>query len=263
MSNHVHFVVTDPKGQLSKFLQTFDSMLSRQLNAMRGTKGSNFERDPGIQAIADQAGVIVQSVYSLANPLAAHLVQHLREWKASSSYSLEYDEAVTFPRPRCGLWAETKGPARRGKHPSRARLRYRGRSKAPMSATFKLARPDVRMDLDDPALRQLIRDQVEERAEDLVKERKKEGIKVLGWRRVVTQHYLATPNTSHPLFNRRPRVTGRDPSACAKLLAKLERFVKAYRVALKAFRGGGWPTFPYGTLQMAERYDVACAKAPP
>ncbi len=39
MSNHFHFVVTDPKGKLSELLQHFDSMPSRQLTALPGTTG--------------------------------------------------------------------------------------------------------------------------------------------------------------------------------------------------------------------------------
>ena len=263
MSNHFHMVVTDPKGRISDFLREFDSMLSRQLNALRGTTGSNFAREPGIQVIADGEGVIDKSVYSQTNPLVAHLVEHLRKWKASSSLHLEYGDIVTFARPKCGLWAETLGPARKGKHPSGGRPRYRGRSKAPQSATLTLTRPDVRMDLTPKELRDVIRDRVAECEEELIEERRRTGKKVVGWLGVVTRHYLATPKTPRVLFQRRPRVTGHDPSACAKVLEKLERFVAAYREALDAFCGGGWPTFPYGTLQMAQRYHVDCAKVPP
>jgi putative transposase len=263
MSNHFHLCATDPNGRVSKFLQEFDSMLSRQLNALRGTTGKNFESEPGIQVVADREGAIDKSVYMLTNPLAAHLVEHLRQWKAASSFSLEYGESVTFRRPRCGLWAETRQTRRRGKHPSRGRLRYRGRSKAPETATLTLACPDMGTDSSPTQVRRLIRDRVIAREKELIEERRRTGKKVLGWRRVVTQHYLATPRSPRALFQRRPRVTGNDPSACAKAIAKLERFVAAYRAALEAFKGGGWPTFPYGTLQMAERYGVKCATAPP
>jgi hypothetical protein len=230
---------------------------------MRGTTGTNFAKEPGIQVIADDEGVIEKSVYSLANPLAAHLVEHLRQWKASSSFDLEYGEPVTFARPKCGLWAETLGPARKGKHPSRGRLRYRGRSNAPETATLTLTRPRVRMNSSPEQLREVIRGRVADIEEELIEERRRTGRKVVGWLGVVTRHYLATPKTPRVFFERSPRVTGHDSSACAKVLEKLERFVAAYRRALAAFRGGGWPTFPFGTLQMAQRYHVDCEKRPP
>jgi hypothetical protein len=263
MANHFHLCATDPKGRISAFLQDFDSRLSRQLNALRGTTGKNFESEPGIQAVVDRDCVIDKSVYTLANPLSAHLVAHLRQWKGASSSALEYGEPVTFRRPRCGLWAESRSPRRAGKHPSRGRLRYRGRSKAPETATLTLACPPVGSGTSPKQVRERIRDRVIAREKELIEERRRTGKKVLGWRGVVTQHYLATPSSPRALFQRRPRVTGTDRSACAKALEKLDRFVAAYRTALEAFKNGERPVFPHGTLQMAQRYQVKCATAPP
>jgi putative transposase len=264
MSNHFHLVATDPRGVISDFLCEFDSMLSRQLNALRGTTGTNFEREPGILAIADSGGIIEKAIYTLCNPLVAHLVKHLREWKASSSFGLEYGESVTFARPKCGLWTETRRPERKGKHPSRWRLKYRGRSKAPETARLTLVRPKAMLELDDEELRRYIRDRVAEREEELIEERRRTKTQVVGWLGVIAQHYLAMPSTPRVLFQRRPRVAGSNPGACAILLETLERFVHAYRLALAAFKAGERSSvFPYGTLQMVRRYDVACATAPP
>jgi putative transposase len=263
LSNHYHMAATDPEGSLSDFMRNFHSMLSRQLNAIRGTTGSNFEKRPSIQVIVDGGGVVDKSVYTLVNPLAADLVARLRDWKASSSLGLEYGREVTFSRPRCGLWAETKSKAQAGKHPSRGRLRYRGRSSAPETAVLKLVRPDVPQERADQELRTHIRARVAECEQELVDERRRTKTKVLGWVGVVSQSYLAVPASSRVLFDRQPRVTGRDRGACAAVLGKLDRFVAAYRRALADFHGGGWPTFPYGTLQMARRYGVKCATAPP
>ena len=264
LSNHFHFVATDPHGRLSDFLQQFDSMLSRQLNALRGTTGSNFEKYPGIQIVVDALGVLDKAIYTLCNPVAAHLVARVRHWKGSCSFGLEYGEAVVLKRPKCGLWAETKAPKRKGKHESGPRMRYRGRSKTPEVATFTLTRPAVHVgELSDTELRRLVRDGVAAREKELAEQRAEKKVGVLGWLRVVTQHYFATPTTPRPLFQRRPRVTGRDKSLCAAVGRKLDAFVKAYRLALEAFLAGAPSVFPYGTLQMVRRYRVACATAPP
>lgn len=262
MSNHFHLVATDPAGTLSDFLQEFNSLLSRQLNALRGTKGTNFEARPSIQIIADAGGILDKSVYTLVNPLAAHLVKYLRQWKASSSFGMDYGRPVTFVRPRCGLWAETLGPAPKGKHASKARLRYRGRSDAPETVTFELARPAVDMHRTSSELREEVRKRVADRERELIEERRGGGIEVLGWLNVVKQHYLAVPTTREPLFERRPRVTGRCSKACSTVLEKLTRFVGAYRAALELFRAGEQAVFPYGTLLMARRFGVECAPAP-
>lgn len=264
LSNHFHFSAKDPEGRISEFLQQFDSMLSRQLNALRGTTGVNFEREPGIVRIVDGEGLVQKSVYTLTNAVSAHLVERVRHWKGPSSYHLEYGEAVTVERPKCGLWAETRSGRRSGKHPSRWRRRYRGRSRAPQTATFTLARPDARPDLTSSQLRAEIRRRVAAREEELIEERRRTGKKVLGWLGVLRQHYLAVPTSSRVLFERRPRLTGHDKEACARFAKVLTRFTAAYRHALTRFKAGArTTTFPYGTLQMARRYNLRCATAPP
>lgn len=80
---------------------------------------------------------------------------------------------------------------------------------------------------------------------------------------MIRQRYLAVPASSRVLFERRPRVTGHDKRACADFGKLLVRFAKAYRRALEAFKRGVPTTFPFGTLQMAQRYNVPCATAPP
>lgn len=263
MSDHYHFAATDPGGRISAFLQEFNSMLSRQLNALRGTVGVNFEREPGIQAIVDEPGVIQKAIYTLVNPLVAHLVARLRHWKASSSQHMEYGEPVTFTRPKCGLWAERRERRRKGRPGSRGRLRYRGRSTAPEAVTFTLARPQARMDLTSSELRKLVRGQVAAKETELIEERRATGRKVEGWLGVITRRYLEVPSTPREHFGLRPRVTGEDAGACHRMLERLEIFTRAYRVALDAFKNGARPTFPYGTLQVAQRYGLTCATAPP
>jgi hypothetical protein len=279
---------------MSEFLQRFDSQLSKQLNALRGETHANFARDPSIMRIADAGGILRQSVYTLTNPLKVDLVEFLREWKGSSSIGLEYGQVVTFARPERGIWAPTRGRARRGRHPSRRRLAYRGRSKAPPSVTFALARPAIRPELSDAELRKEVVDAAEAREAELMAARKKARRGVLGWNEVLRTSHTATPRTSRVLFQRRPRVTGTDPAKCAAVLSRVLGFEADYYTALARFRGAQaaaaaarqLPTratrkaslaklsarrpavgvaveFPYGTLQMVTRYGVPCATAPP
>ena len=46
-------------------------------------------------------------------------------------------------------------------------------------------------------------------------------------------------------------------------LGRILRFEREHRAAMSAFVAGQDPEFPYGTLQMAQRYGVRCATAPP
>ncbi len=272
MSNHFHFVVTDPKGKLSDFLQHFDSMLSRQLNALRGTTGTNFEKDPGILVIADDDGLLDKAVYTLVNPVAAHLVDRLAQWKAPSSLNMEYGQAIEFPRPTCGMWTESRRPRRKSDHPDSWRLKYRGRSSAPETATLTLARPPIEQDMSDGELREEVLNRARQRERELAKERREQGRKVVGWRNVLLEHFLSIPSSPRALFKRRPRVTGTDPVECAALRTIIRRFERTYRRAVEALKSAHskeegkdseLPEFPHGTLQIARRYGICCAMAPP
>ncbi len=268
MSNHFHLVATDPKGKISKFLQEFDSMLSRQLNALRGATGRNFEAEPSWPRIVDAATIVDKAVYTLVNPCAAHLVKRLQHWKGCSSLGLEYGETVTIDRPDCGIWKHTrdtknKQQAKQGKYPSTTRLRYRGRSKAPESVDFTLARPDAMQQLSDAELRSHIRDCAGVRERKLIDERRKSGQKVLGWRNVILQHYLEIPQSFRVLFQRQPRVIGQDGERRGSMLRTILRFERKYRIALAKFIQDKETEFPFGTLRMADCYCVCCATAPP
>ena len=266
MSNHFHIVATDPDGRWSDFLQDFDSMLARQLNALRGTSGTNFERNPPWQRICDAGGVLAKCVYTLVNPLASHLVQRLKSWKHVTSYGLKYGKTITLQRPKCGIWKETRSKAakgKKGKYASKGRLRYRGRSKAPESVKFTLARPEVELHLSDKELRQKIWDGAVEQERALIVERKRDRRPVLGWRQVVLCRWDQRPGSERTMFQRRPKVTAAEPEAAAEMLDKMQAFVCAYRVAMAEHKAGGRPLWPYGTFRMARRYNLPCATAPP
>jgi hypothetical protein len=264
LGNHWHLVAGDPGGRLSDFLTEFDSRLSKQLNALRGTIGTNFERDPGIQVIADAGGVIKQCVYTLVNAVKAGLVRRLLEWKASSSLRMRYGETVTIERPKCVMWAETRvEPKKRTKHTSRGRLRYRGRSKAPKTASLTLARPDILPELSPDELRDHILALAEDEVAKIQEERRKAGKKgVVGWRGVLAHSFRDVALSSRALFQRRPRVAGVDPDACAALIETIENFEKLYRVAVVKFATDRDAEFPFGTLQMKKRHKVRCAAKP-
>ena len=63
MSTHYHLTLRDIGGCVSDFLKELNSLLSRNLNAIRGTSGTNFEPDPGIQTILGADRVLESMAY--------------------------------------------------------------------------------------------------------------------------------------------------------------------------------------------------------
>jgi putative transposase len=81
MSNHLHLVVTDPEARLPAFIQFFDSLVARSMNAWLA-RWENFWAPASYSAVALQgpADILDKSAYVLANPVAAGLVRRGRNW---------------------------------------------------------------------------------------------------------------------------------------------------------------------------------------
>ena len=131
MSNHYHVLLTDLGACVSDFLRDLNSLLSRELNAVRGISGTNFEADPGIVTVVSDERIMDHAVYTLANPVRAFLVAKAKHWKSVSSVHLEYGEKVAVNKPRIGLWSPKVAHADRPASKRSKRAAYAGRSKLP------------------------------------------------------------------------------------------------------------------------------------
>jgi putative transposase len=263
MSNHYHLVLSDLGGCLPDFIAELNSVMSRTLNAMRGISGANIEEGYCLVAVEGDEKLIEHCVYTLANPCASDLVARSRQWKGVSSLGLEYGETVQVPRPELGLWAGkqqhvTKSNAKRSKRAARA-----SRSKLPKVAEFQLVRPPVMLELSDAQLRAFIREKLDERELDLMRTRKRKGIGVLGWNRVVEQHFLAIPSRSREMFGTVPSFSASSTWKRVEAAQRRKSFIDAYRAALETFIGGARDVlFPAGTWLMRRRYGCQCCPSP-
>ena len=98
---------------------------------------------------------------------------------------------------------------------------------------------------------------LQEREDELATQRRQEGKKVLGWRKVVAQHFLALPARPEAMFGRTPSFSASSKWARIAAAQVRDDFMKAYRKALKAFRNGKRQVlFPEGTWLMKVRFRV-------
>jgi REP element-mobilizing transposase RayT len=241
MSNHFHVLLTDRDGVLPDFMRDFNSLLSRGLNALRGSTGSNVEKGYNIVLPTDDAKVVEHAIYTLTNPCNAHLVERAAQWPGVTSLGLEYGRSMTFRRPSDGLWKSVADAlAHLGRTPrsnasaSDGRLRHAGRTALPETVELTLVRPAVMPELSDVALREYIRAEVRRVENDLIIQRRSEGRGVVGMQRVLTQSYTDTPTTSRVLFEMTPRVSGKSRWARLEALARRLAFERAHAVARDA-----------------------------
>ncbi|WP_433937789.1 transposase [Sorangium cellulosum] len=81
MSSHLHLVVTDPNGVLPRFLQFFHRIVALGTKVLRKWEGPVWDHEAtSVVRLLTRAAVAEKIAYVLANPVAAGLVRHAREW---------------------------------------------------------------------------------------------------------------------------------------------------------------------------------------
>ncbi|AUX21293.1 transposase [Sorangium cellulosum] len=86
MSTHLHLVVTDVHGVLPRFLQFFHRIVALGTKVLRKWEGPVWDHEAtSVVRLLTQAAVVEKIAYVLANPVAAGLVRHAREWPGAKA----------------------------------------------------------------------------------------------------------------------------------------------------------------------------------
>jgi putative transposase len=80
MSNHVHLVVHDRLGEMSRFMQYALGHVAKCINKLDGVRGAVFERRFAEIAILDRDALVQRIAYAIANPVEANLVRSHQDW---------------------------------------------------------------------------------------------------------------------------------------------------------------------------------------
>jgi hypothetical protein len=269
LSNHYHLLGTDVGGVLPKFMCEFNAQVSRQLNALRGIRGANVEKDYNLCVVDMKTGkrAFEHAVYILTNAASAHLVERSVQWLGPNSYALEYGEEQVIHRPDCGMWSGLAGHAEKAGSRRSKRARYANKIKTPEKITFRLTRPPIYQNLSDAKLRAKIRAEVKRREDALIKQRKEEGRRVLGFKRAASLRYTRLPVRKEEFFKRRPTFSADSPARRAAMAQRYAEFCEAYQEARLAWEeqlaeGRRVPcvVFPRGTWLLRQRDRVRCER---
>lgn len=265
MSNHAHIVLTDRKGLLPSFVQQLNSLISRQLNAIRGLKGGNIEKGYLDQEILSDSAVLGLCAYTLANPCDADLVSTARAWKGMTTIRREYGKPFRLRRPKCGMWKSVK---RRRAVPSEASQDEDATDLVPLpdQVTAVLVRPEIMGNLSDSELRAEIRARTAAREVKAAQRRGKTQKRVLGWRNVIKARWNDVPESFEKVFQEIPRIAANPESLKIAHERQLRDFWEEHEIQLGRFRGTKKEDaeFPVGTWKMRVTYNARCALfAPP
>lgn len=241
LSNHLHLVVTDVKGNLPAFEQYVGALVARAVNSLQG-HWEHFWGPGSYSAVKllETGDIVSKIAYVLANPVAAGLVRRGCEWP--------------------GLWS---APEQIGAGPmvvKRPAHFFREDGEMPATATLQLVCPEGFESVE--AFRRGLVSALTALEDEAARKLASEGRAFLGRRQVLTQKPGALPRSSEPRRELNPRIAGRDKWKRIEAIGRLKDFLKAYRIAWLEFTRGIRNTlFPPGTYWMRVAYGVRCASA--
>lgn len=244
LSDHYHFILTDPRGVLPLFEHHFDLLVARALNARYG-RFENLWAQGTYSAVVlpDRDAVLDKIAYVLANPVSAGLVCRSELWPGLISRPSQIG-APPRPVPRPPQFFRQTGP-----------------NALPAEVQLQLTVPPALVELPLEEVRDLVAARLADHEERARQER--QGRSFLGRRGVLKQRVLDRPRDHEPRFRLNPRVAGRDKWKRIEALGRLRDFLTAYSQAWEQFKAGfRTVVFPAGTWKLRRELGVWC-EAPP
>jgi hypothetical protein len=243
MSNHYHAVVYDPNGCVPAFIEHFHKMLAKTFNARWGRR-ENFwsTEETCVTLLAQDEDVFDAVVYTLANPVAADLVEHASEWPGCSSWDLMGAGTTEVTRPEDFF-------SRRGVMPEKVELEV---INPPLSGLQDAAEWIGR-----------VKSAVAGVEHDARAKRLRAGGRVLGVTAILNQEHTQSPRTPAGRSKLRPNLACKDRDTRIAKLQEIGTFRLEYRTARIEFaKGDRMVRFPNGTYRLRLLAGVACEPLP-
>jgi putative transposase len=233
MSNHYHLVATDTKGQMPRFQRELNSMLARAVNFHWDRSESFWDRRSySAVELVEDGDVLEKVVYTLANPVAARLVERAGEWTGATSVGMAFGEVRRIPRPEKFF-----------------------RAGMPEFAELELKRPGCFAGVGDDALLETVAENVAR----LEREHRQRG-PAMGMAAVLRQDHESKPGSREARRELEPTVACKNPVARAEALRVAREWLDAYKAALALFVDGVRDVvFPRGTWWMCAQLRCAMA----
>jgi len=240
MSNHIHAVLTDVRGNLPEFMALFARHITLAINSLLGRKEPLWVASQGSRIeLGDAEAVLEKMVYVLANPTEAGLVEQPQDWPGFMSGSLGMRE--TYRRPSHYF-------SRSGSMPDVASIEY--------------SVPPQLRDLGQEKANKRLGHALQSRVQAAQRRIRREGRRFLGVKAVKATPTSDSPSTPEKRVERVCRWLAEDPRIRNMLAERWKAFTLAYKGALDQWRSGvRQVVFPRGTWQMPRIHRVLCVQA--
>jgi REP element-mobilizing transposase RayT len=239
MSDHIHLVLTDPLARLPDFQRDLGAFIARAMNLALGRGEALWARRPYSAVRLETHEAVLEKIgYVLANPVAAGLVRHGREWP--------------------GLWSDFRAMGRPGATLARPEGFFREKGPLPAVGLLELHPPPGRADV--PALTAELAARLRREEDQAAARLSAEGRSFAGAARVLAQNPADSATGHERRRSLSPRIATKDAPTRISALAGLAEFRTRYREAFAAWtKGIREVEFPAGTWLMRVRHLVRCA----
>jgi hypothetical protein len=240
-SNHYHAVAVDNDGRIPEFLEHFHKLFAKHQNCLRGRWEAfwSTEQTSVVELVAPE-DVLAKMTYAIANPVSSRLVEKVHHWPGVGSLSaIEDDVPLTASKP--------------------TRFFDHDNDDLPNVVQLDFRRPPGFESLNQAEYAKLVRDSVQKAEADAAAERVEKGIKIVGRRAVLKQHWHDSPNTSEPRRGLSPKVACRNKWARIEALRRNKALLHAYRAARAEHLAGLDAIFPAGTWWLCRYAGLPCA----
>ncbi len=247
MSTHSHEVVTDVRGELSLFLQSFHRNFALCTKAMRGWPGEVFDkRSTGAHELLTPEATIEAIAYLIANPVEAMAVRYAKDWPGAHTQPRDIgSRLLRIRRPQ--HYFDPDNP------------------EWPEVIELQLQMPAaLQSDYGTGLAQERIAKRVREREHNAWQRSKRTGISFVGPRRVLRQRHTKRARSYEEFGSLNPQFAARGHrKAASAAVARLRAFNAQYDRALAAWTSGKRTLlFPPGTWWMRVHHGARCGPAP-
>jgi len=248
-SNHYHAVVVDRSGRLPQFLEHFHKLYAKHQNVLRGRWEAFWASEQtSVVELVEPEDVLGKMVYAIANPVTSHLVAQVHHWPGVESLTaIDHNLPLTASKPVRFFDPEN------GDLPDVIGLHFR---RAP--GFERLSQVEYS---------KLLGEKVAEAEEKAAIERREKGIRLVGRKGVLQQHWNSHPSTREPRRGLSPRVASKNNWARVEALQRNQAFIDRYHDARADHLAGRTAISPAGTWWLQRFAGVKCAElgatAPP
>jgi putative transposase len=212
-SNHYHAVVVDNQGRLPEFLEHFHKLVAKHQNCLRGRWEAFWATEPtSIVELPTANDVLAKMAYAIANPCSSHLVEKVHHWPGVESLTA-IDENLPLVAGKPSRFFDSAN------------------DNLPDVVQLGLCRAPGFESLSHAEYAKLVSEQVAGAVAKAKAERLEKGIKLVGRKAVLRQHWNASPNTREPGRGLSPKVACRNKWARIEALQRNQAFLDQYRGA--------------------------------